>query len=85
MIAVDLAEFFTIIMSFCLVLACIAWGRLIWQRQKYAWNVSQDTLVRCRKCGVIYLSPRTEAVSRCSACNHHNRIAKKKAAKRIQY
>ena len=85
MISIGLDDFFVVYIMLALLALGVAWGRMLYSDSARGWNLSQENLCQCRKCGTVFLVKRIESVARCPSCEELARVRGKKSAKRMRY
>ena len=69
--------FFVIFLSVAIILVIGLWIYEVWSSSVNRLNVSEENLVRCQSCSLIYVAERYETVKRCPRCETLNSVRQK--------
>ena len=77
MITVSAEQFFIIALIAFVLLVAALWIYALWSTSANKLNVSEERLLRCKSCSLIYIAQRSESVRRCPRCETLNQVNSK--------
>lgn len=85
MITISVDQFLLLYVCLLCGVLVLCWGRMLWRDRQQSWRISEETLCRCRACGLTFVSRRLEHVSQCPSCHVRTRVPRRKAGRHLSY